>query len=366
MADDFFSKPTILIAEDEEINRTILREILKNKYRILEAENGQQAVFYIQAEDLVIDLLILDIHMPKLDGFGVMDYLIEKGLNTKIPIIVTTADESSDVLVQAKQNKVVDIVYKPFRAGDIQKTVDTLVEICKLEKNLEKIIEEKSIYLTNQYEVMKKALIFRHQRWEETVKRLMSDLLPGNEEHNLRIRAYTECLATKVMNTYPKYGLNKSICSTMADAALLHDIGSTVIPDSLFDKNDPSAHRALLQIRRRPIAGAELINLIFADSPYKTEKKYAYEICRHMYEHFDGKGYPNSLVGQEIPLCAQIVSLAHRYDELRFNSGNLGSSHKNATRKILEVEFKAYNPDVLEAFEELTDVFEAISLGEKK
>lgn len=352
------SRPAILIAEDEEINRTILREILKDKYRILEAENGHQAVFCLEAEKDAIALILLDIHMPKLDGFGVMDYLNESELNEKIPVIVTTSDESADVLIQAKKNKAVDIVYKPFRAGDIRKTVDNLVEICKLENSLSEIIEEKSTYLTNQYDALKKARSFKRVKWDDNISALMNKLLPENASHNARIRACTELLVNSVSERFPQYGLSKSINKAIVDASLLHDLGNVVIPDSLFDRNDPSAQRALVQIRKRPIAGSEMINLLFANSGHQMERKYAYEICRYMFEQYDGKGYPIGVSGEEIPISAQIVSLCHRYDELRYIKEGTIKPHKSVMRKIVEAEFKAYNPDLMEAFELLSDEFD--------
>ncbi len=355
------NKPTILIAEDEEINRTILREILKDKYRILEAENGSQAVYCIKAEETDISLIILDIHMPKLDGFGVMDYLVSSGLNEKIPVIITTGDESANLLVECKKNKVVDIVYKPFRPADIRKTVDTLVEINKLELNLDAIIEEKSEYLTNQYEALKKAKTFHRMRWEDNVRAIMKKMLPEDVKHNDRIRAYTEAMCDRILTKYPKYGLSKSINRTIADSSALHDIGKVVVPDRLFDKNDASATRALAQIKKRPIAGSEMINLMFANTGHQVERKYAYDICRCMYETYDGKGYPVGLSGNEIPICAQIVGLVHRYDELRVLKDGSVKPHKSVMRKILEAEYRVYNPDLLDVLEEISDVIEEIS-----
>lgn len=350
-------KTAVLIAEDEEINRTILREILKDKYRIIEAENGRQAVFCIQAEAEAIALIILDIHMPTLDGFGVMDYLVENGLNEKIPVIITTADESADVLVQGRKNKVADIVYKPFRAADIRKSVDTLVEICKLEQNLEDIIASKSEYLSKQYDIIKKAKSFHRVRWEDNILGLLDKMLPGSVEHSKRIRSNTEKLLYAAMDRYPKYGLSKAIIKAASDGSLMHDFGKLIIPDELFDKNDASASRALLQMKKRPVAGSEVINFVFANSSHQMERKYGYDICRYMYEQFDGKGYPMGLVGGEIPLCAQAVGLVHRYDELR-HTGNVETPSKTVINKILSAEYRAYNPDLLEIFEDIAEDFE--------
>ena len=352
------NKPTVLIAEDEEINRSILREILKNKYRILEAENGHQAVFTIKEEEANIALIILDIHMPKLDGFGVMDYLQETGLNEKIPVIITTSDESADILVQGKKNKVVDIIYKPFRAADLLKSVDAFVQISALEQNLEDIINEKSVYLTNQYEAVKKAKNLHRGKWDDNIRAILKKMLPGNEEHNVRIQKITALLCERLMNKFPKYGLSKSVNKVIVDATLLHDLGKVVIPDSVFTNNDASSSRAMVQVKKRPIAGSEMINIMFANTGHQMERKYGYDICRYMFENYDGKGYPVGLTGKEIPICAQIVGLAHRYEELRFLSDGSEKPHKSVMRKILEAEYKAYNPDLMEAFEDIDPLIE--------
>lgn len=361
MAQRNTDKPAVLIAEDEEINRTILREILKDKYRILEAENGNQAVFFIQAERQNIALIILDIHMPKLDGFGVMDYLVENGLNEKIPVIVTTSDQSSDVLLQGRKNKVADIIYKPFRASDIRKHVDTLVSLCKVEQNLDEIIKETGEYLTSQYDMIKKAKVFKIGKTDETIRSIVNKVLPDNEEHNLRIRAYTEILCENVMKRYPQYGLTKSSVRTITESSVIHDIGKVIIPDEVFDRNDPSAHRGLLQIRRRPVAAGEVVNLLLSNTSHQAERKCCYDICRYMYERFDGKGYPEGLSEQEIPISAQIVGIVHRYDEIRFPDPTRILSHKLALRQLLEAEYRSFNPDLADLFEELSDEIEEAS-----
>ena len=361
MAGRDFEKPAVLIAEDEEINRTILREILKDKYRILEAENGHQAVFYVKAEVNSIVLIILDIHMPKLDGFGVMDYLLESGLNEKIPVIITTSDQSTDVLVQARKNRAVDIIYKPFRASDIRKRVDTLVSICNVEQKLDSIISETSEYLTNQYEALKKAKTFRRGKWEENILKVMDDAIPDNIPHNRRMKAYVSLLCEHMSKEYPKYGISKSVSRTISEVCVLHDLGQLAIPDSVFDRSDATAHRGLLQIKKRPVAASEMVNIVFANASHQTERKYAYDICRYMYEQFDGKGYPEGLVGNEIPISAQMVGLAHRYDELRFTKNGNETPHKQVMRKIMESEYKAYNPDLLDVFEEISAEIEKAS-----
>lgn len=348
-------KNAILIAEDEEINRTILREILKDKYEVLEAENGHQAIYRIKADYDKIALIILDIHMPKLDGYGVMDYLADSSLNEKIPVIITTSDQSTDVLISGKKNKVADIVYKPFRASEIRKRVDNLIEICKYEQNLESVIAERATYLTKQYDTITRlSNIDSKDNYIAITHELLGRLFPNSLDHISRISKYTEIFCRELQNRFEQYGLDKEECMLIKDASLLHDLGNLVI-DDVYNQGEGASHRAIMQIKKRPEAAGELVNLIFTHAPVAdNRKKYAYEICRCMYEQFDGKGYPEGLTGLEIPISAQVVGLAHRYDELRFGSASVKAEfHKTAIRKILESEYKAYNPDLCDILEDV-------------
>ena len=356
-------KPTVLIAEDEEINRTILREILKAKYRILEAENGQQAVYCLKAEKTNTSLIILDIHMPEVDGFGVMKYLEEEGLNKKIPVVITTADQDPNILIEGKKNKIVEIFYKPFRASDVSKTVDDLIEICNYEDNLDEIIAEKSVYLTNQYEAVRKAKSLLFTRWDENIKTFIFNLLPESREHILRIYSYTEILCKELAKTHPQYGITKNSARLIADASLLHDLGEVIIPNSIITgKSGDALDRAIKQVKKRPQAGAELINLIFANSGHQVERKYAYDICRYMYETCDGKGYPAGLKGGEIPICAQVVSVVHRYDELRFQKDGNVKEHEGIMDYFLDTAGERYNPVLLSTFENVSDEIKNVNI----
>lgn len=354
---------TILVAEDEEINRSFLREIFKGEYHLLEAENGHQAIYHIKSQGDRLSLIILDIHMPKLDGFGVMDYLRENALTEKIPVIITTSDQSTDVLLSAKQSKVADIVYKPFHLKDIKRRVNNLIELCKYENDLDSILEEQSKYLSSQYETMIKLRAFQKKSPDAAWKAVMEELIPGITPHNERMQEYVKLIADKTALLYPKYGLEKAEIQMIADAVSLHDIGKLVISDEVFDSSGAEANRVYIQIRRRPIAASELISMIFENTNLKMERKYCFDICRHMYEKYDGKGFPEGLKGDEIPISAQIVSLAHRYEELRFRGLNNAKplTHAEVMRKILQGEFRSFNPDLLEVFEDCSPMIEEIS-----
>ena len=359
------SKPVILIAEDDEVNRAILKEILKDDYEVIEADDGERAVSMIQEEQDRINLVLADIHMPVMDGFEVIEYLHDKGLSEKIPVIITTGDQSADVLLSGKKYQVADIVYKPFKAKDILRTIESLFEILKCEQSIEEIVAEKSDFFSHQYEALKKVNSIKNYLWEDTIRMTMDALLPKGTAHRRRIQNYTGIMVEKLCEEYPKYGLKPEDAPMISKCTLMHDIGSFVVPDIVFDQSDASAHRGFVQIRKRPIVGSELINLIFANSKHQTERRHCYEICKYMREQYDGKGYPDGMQGNEIPISAQIVGLVHRYDELRFQSNKI-HSHKTTANIILEAEYKAYNPDLIDLFEELQDEFDEIALRNSK
>lgn len=354
------NKPVVLIAEDDEVNRDILREILKDGYEVIEAGDGKSAVSYIESAKTKLNLVIADIHMPVMDGFGVIEYLHKEGLSDRIPVIITTADQSADVLLLGKKYRVADIVYKPFKVKAIRKSVDALFEILKCERGVNDVISEKSEHFVNQYTALKKADSIRDFCWEDTIRLIMDELLPGGVLHRKRIHNYTRAVLDKLKTDFPKYRLTDADVDMISKCTLMHDIGSVVIPDEVYDKGDATSYRGLMQIRKRPVVGSELINLIFANSTHLDEKRHCYEICRYMRERFDGKGYPDGLLGIEIPVSAQVVGLVHRYDELRFKDGKI-HSHKSSCNAILEAEYKAFNPDLIDLFEEISGTFEEIS-----
>ncbi len=359
------ARPVILIAEDDEVNRAILKEMLKDDYEVIEAEDGEKAVSLIKSERDRLNLVLADIHMPLMNGFGVIEFIHDQGLAEKIPVIITTADQSADVLLSGKRYQVADIVYKPFKAKDIRRTIESLFEILKCEQSIEEVVAEKSDFFSNQYTALKKAATMKNYLWEDTIRMTMDALIPKGTAHRRRIQNYTGIMCERVSEAYPQYGLKPEDAPMIAKCTLLHDIGSFVVPDLVFDQSDASAHRGFVQIRKRPIVGSELINLIFANSRHQAEKRHCYEICRYMRELYDGKGYPDGLIGNEIPISAQIVGLVHRYDELRFQNGRI-HSHKTSANMILEAEYKSYNPDLIDVFEELQEEFDEIALRNSK
>lgn len=359
------TRPVILIAEDDEVNRAILKEILKEDYEVIEAADGERAVALIESEQDRLNLVLADIHMPVMDGFEVIEYIHDNGLAEKIPVIITTGDQSADVLLSGKKYHVADIVYKPFKAKDIRRTIDSLFELLKCEQSIEEIVAEKSDSFSHQYDALKKVSSIKNYLWEDTIRMTMDALLPKGTAHRRRIQNYTGIMVERLCEEYPQYGLRPEDAPMIAKCTLLHDIGSFVVPDIVFDQNDANAHRGFIQIRKRPVVGSELINLIFANSKHQTEKKHCYEICRYMRELYDGKGYPDGMIGNEIPISAQIVGLVHRYDELRFQNSRV-HSHKTTVNMITEAEYKSYNPDLLDIFDELQDEFDEIALRNSK
>lgn len=351
---------TILIADDEAISRSILAEILKDKYRILEAENGNQAVMYIKSQKENISLIILDIHMPKLSGFDVMNYLAESGLRDNVPVIITTADQSSEVLMQATQHRAADVIYKPYNANDIRKKIDLLIGIKNVENNMDSILQEAVAIVEKEYATIRKMHLFQIGRAQENFAMLMSQVQPEKTDHNHRVRVYTEIFGDKLLEGNSSLKVDKQTLKLIRDAIPLHSIGSLVIPEDIYKKDEKVTERAYNQIKRRPIASAEMVNIIFADVVAQKRVKVCYNICRYLHERYDGKGYPDGLKGEEIPIEAQIFSLVHRYDELLYNDEHPLNSEQ-AMRVLTEEEADSFNPYLLNAFEEIMDQLALVS-----
>ena len=355
-------RKAILIVEDEEVSRTILKEMLKDKYAVYESANGRDAIELISEMGDGLSLIVLDIHMPEVDGFGVLDYLKDNNLSDTIPVIISTSDTSSDVMITSRSRKVAEIIYKPFSASEVRNCVDNVIDICNFEKRLGEIVEEKSLKIVNDFEKYTYRRKVSHKKKIALWKTLVTGYLPNSAGHNLRMEEYVSLLLHEASKRYDAFKLTEEQISEIIEALIVHDFGSVIIPDDLYRQGVSVGQRAVMQIRKQPIAASELIDMMFSGTELDLNKRYCFEICRFMNERYEGKGYPEGLFGDEIPISAQAVSLMHRYDVLRHpNNTSFGVGHREAVKIILEAEYKSFNPDLLDLFEELSPSIEIIS-----
>ena len=331
----------ILIVDDSEINRAILADMLEEAYTIVEAEDGINAVNILHV-DSEIDLVLLDIMMPKMDGFKVLNIMNQYNWIKEIPVIMISSENSPSSVERAYGLGVTDYINRPFDENVVRRRVVNTLMLYEKQKQLAQMVTDQ---------------IYENEKQSSLMVNILSSIVEfRNGEsgpHVLHIYALTKLLLNQVIQKTSQYNLTQADISLISTASSLHDIGKITIPDKILNKPGPLTKDEFEVMKTHSIAGAKMLNSLpfYMNEPIV---KISYEICRWHHERYDGCGYPDGLKGDEIPISAQIVSLADVYDALTSERVyKKAISHEKAIEMILCGECGAFNPLLLEC---LTDV----------
>lgn len=342
---------TILIVDDQEMNRAILSHIFEKKYQIVEVENGKKALEYIKENRDKIIAILLDIIMPEMDGIELLKRLKEKGLEKNIPIFLITADTSQEKMREGYELGVSDIIEKPFVPYFLEKRINSIVELYKTKERLKNIVEHQAEIIEEKIkdiktlsntmlETLALAIEFRSGetgKHVQNIRRLTLKLLK-----KLREEKYEECIV-----------LTDEDIENIADASILHDIGKIAIPDAILNKPGRFTSEEFEIMKAHSAKGGEIIERI-PDREKRPLFKYAYDICRHHHERWNGKGYPDGLVGKENKIWAQVVALADVYDALISKRCYKDSfDRQKAVDMIINGECGEFNPELIRVFAEI-------------
>ena len=346
-------RDTILVVDDMEVNRAILCEIFHDDYRILEANNGRKALEIIEAEEERLAIILLDIVMPEMDGFQVLENIYQTVMK-EVPVMLITGDTTAMPEERGFDLGVADVVRKPFEPHIIRRRVANVVNIWDHKNNLEELVKEQTVQLretTNKIiDTLSTVVEFR-------------DLESG--EHINRIKGFTRILLNYVMKHYKEYGITEEQKEKIVQASVMHDVGKIAIPDHILLKPGKLTDEEFAIMKQHTVKGCDIINTIsFIDD--KEFFRYCYEICRHHHERYDGRGYPDCLEGENIPISAQIVSLADVYDALVSDRVyKKAFSPDQAFEMIQAGQCGTFSPKILNCFKMAKGEFEELkkSLG---
>lgn len=344
-------KPIVLIVDDSELNRLILSEMLSENFSILEAENGKECIEKINQYGTGISLVLLDIVMPEMDGFEVLSYMNDSNMTEDIPIIMISSDDSDSNIKKAYELNVSEYIKRPFDTDIVRRRVTNTIRLYSKQRRLISMIKQQL-------------------GEKEKHDRMMIDILSNivgyrNREsgpHFLHITAVTRLLVEKLAERTDKYHITRQECSIIEAATPLHDIGKIGIDEKILNKKGELTPEESEIMKTHTVLGERILsNLgIYENEPLV---KTAAEICRSHHERFDGKGYPDGLIGDEIPLSAQVVSIADAYDDLVNPQRKDGVSHEKAMEMILNGECGMFNPVITECLSELGDKIREIYSG---
>ena len=335
------TKAKIMIVDDAEMNREILMVILGDEYEYVQAENGRQAIHILQ-QDMNIDLMLLDINMPEMNGFQVLDRMNTFHWINDIPVIMISSEEKKDVIERAYILGAEDYIRRPFDAFIVRRRVQNILNLYANQKRLMQMVSD-NIYENDE----KNNMIIGF------LSHVVEFLNCESGEHILHIRTATELLLRRLVQKTDEYHLSESDIVMITTASALHDIGKISIPESILNKPGKLTREEFSIIKTHTTIGADIINQMTT----KMEKpllRIAGEICRWHHERWDGHGYPDGLIGEQIPIAAQVVALADVYDALTSKRCYKDAyDHETALDMILAGECGAFNPLLLKCLQDI-------------
>ena len=336
-------KQKILIVDDSEMNRAILTGILDDGYDFLEAENGLQALDVLRAHR-DISLVLLDIVMPELDGFGVLSVMGEQHWIDQTPVIMISAESDSMLVERAYQLGATDYISRPFDKSVVRRRVINTLMLYGKQKHLMRMITEQ---------------VYKREKSNRLMTGILSHIVEfRNAEsgpHVQHIQTVSELLLRQLARKTDRYTLTEDDIALISTASALHDIGKISIPDSILNKPGKLTAEEFEVVKTHAAVGASILqNLpMTQDEPLI---QVAYQICRWHHERYDGHGYPDGLVGDQIPITAQVVSLADVYDALTGERCyKKAYPHETAVRMIQNGECGVFNPLLIECLLDIQD-----------
>ena len=334
----------ILIADDSESNRELLAEMLQDGYDIVEAEDGEKAIELLHEYGKGISLVLLDLLMPVMDGFDVLAYMGTNKWLEDIPVIMISSEDSAPYVKRAYELGATDYIGRPFDANVVYRRVQNTIKLYAKQRRLTTLV-------TNQ--------IYEKEKNNQMMISILSQIVEfRNGEsglHVMRINMITGMLLERLAVKSDKYPLSWAERSMITMASSLHDIGKIGIPEEILNKPGKLTKEEFEIMKQHSAIGADMLRSL---KRYQNEElvKVAYEICRWHHERYDGKGYPDGLKGEEIPISAQVVSLADVYDALVSERVyKKAFSPEKALEMIKNGECGSFNPLLLECLVDIKD-----------
>ena len=338
-------KPSVLIVDDSEMNRIILNEMLKDEYRVLEADNGRTALDMVDRYGDELSLVLLDIIMPGMNGFEVLGELSCRTVADSLPVIMISSEDSDDVVLRAYELGASDYINRPFNARVVRRRVSNTIRLYAKQRRLTSLLS---------------------QQYNERVKnsRMLIDIMAGVMElrngesglHVTHIEKLTELLLGCLVHRSDQFPLDNEQRSTIAMASALHDIGKMSIDDAILNKPGRLTSEEFEIMKTHTTLGADMLFELGHQHAGNSLLEYAYQIARWHHERWDGKGYPDGLKGDEIPIAAQVVSVADVYDALTsVRVYKDAIPHQEAIQMILDGKCGQFNPLLLDCLLEVQD-----------
>lgn len=337
------AKMKILIADDSQLNREMLTEMLGASYDYVYAEDGEH-LLQLLSENVEADILLLDMHMPHLSGMDVLKVMKAQRWTDDLPVVIISAENDPGFIQNAFHLGAIDYIRRPFDAFMVQHRVKNVLAVYSRNKRLMRLVGNQ---------------VLQREKTNNMLINILSRVLEvSNHEsgnHTLRVQQITSLLLNRLVKLTDRYALAEEDIALICSVSALHDIGKIAVPQNVLNKPGPLTDEEWLLMKSHSARGDEMLWELNVDQSEKL-MVYAHEICRHHHERFDGRGYPDGLKGDEIPISAQAVSIADAYDALTSDRCyKKAFSHERAVAMILNGECGIFNPLLLRCFMEISD-----------
>lgn len=343
-------RPTLLIVDDDMITRNLLKKIFIDQYNIVMATNGEEAISILEdnsnrnmfeSRDNIVGIF-LDLVMPKMDGFGVLDYLNRNNYLSKIPVAIISGDYSKETRDRVYGYHIADMLEKPFNTEIIKHRVNNLVNLYRSSNSLNEMILNQYADLKNVIDTIISAYKYDYASNIEMIKR------------------YTLIIGTDIMNNYGEYNLDEQRVNLIAEASCYYDIGYYAIPRVIYSKDSNFTKEEADIVKNYPIIGSKIVKYGLKNMGDSVFAEYAYEITRYYHERYDGTGYPEGLRGDAIPISASIVALSALFN----NFVRSYSNSEDIRAAICKLSGSKFNPRIIESFKRVFDKLISASNGE--
>jgi putative two-component system response regulator len=346
----------MLVVDDVEINRLILRELFSGEYEVLEASNGSEALAIINGRGMDLSVVLLDVVMPVMDGLCVLKDMNHSGLIRSIPVILITSEDNDIMSLESYNLGASDVMHKPFNAAIVTQRVKNIIELYTYKNHLEdKLAEQKGELLAQEGRIrqMNASLI-------DTLSATVEFRNVESGQHIKRTRILLRMFMESIQSRYP---FTNEQLELISSAGALHDIGKISIPDAVLLKPGKLTEEEFEIMKTHTIKGGEILETLdlLQDKEYF---QYCYDIARHHHERWDGGGYPDGLKGDQIPIWAQAAAMVDVYDALTSKRVYKEAfSHEKAVSMILGGECGAFNPLLLDSLKRIAPQLKEVALS---
>lgn len=344
LLDTSAAKPRVLIVDDSELNRDLLKEMLRDRYEILEAADGEKGLALLYELGTKISLVLLDVVMPKLGGFDVLAVMQKERWLDDIPVMMISAEDSPAFIQRAYDMGASDYITRPFNMNVVRQRSDNITKLYAKQRRLLSLVSSQ---------------IQEKERNNHIIISILSEVVGlkngESRKHILSVSRITELLLSRVMQRTSRYHLTWQDEALITNAAALHDIGKIGIDEKILNKPGKLTKEEFEIMKTHTLIGAKMVEHLeaFREEPLV---KVTYAICRWHHERWDGRGYPDGLKGDAIPISAQIVSIADVYDALTSKRVYKDAfAHEKAIQMILDGECGLFNPLLLDCLLDIKD-----------